>query len=283
MAPQRFASIQRRVLILDGILRANVPNTLEELAERLGVTVRTVCRDLMHMKEALHLPVLHQRGHGYRYAHWVPPLEDPAAIPGRRPEPPRPLASDSLRRLLETLHQALVERRAVELERSGGSGREPFHPHFLSRFRGEWTLFGWNPAGCHPASYPLAVLREVHPRGDFFVLPPGEPAVRPRGGWVPPGRAFAVGIRFSVRLPWALDLRICEDQEMETRAGWTAYRFRTDNLEAVRSFLALCPREGIAMEEPAFFRSLLREHLLGANPATGRFPRSPGPGNRIGP
>ncbi|MGC8762343.1 MAG: helix-turn-helix transcriptional regulator [Acidobacteriota bacterium] len=283
MAPQRFAKVQRRVLILDEILRADRPNSLKELADRLGVTIRTVCRDLAHMKEVLHLPVQYQRGHGYRYAHWVPPLADPSAFAGKRWDSPRPLGSDSLRRLLETLHGALVERRAVDFQRSGEREWEPFHPHFLSRFRGEWTLFGWNPAGRHPASHPLALLQAVRLREKTFVLPQAEPAVRTRGGWVAPGRSYGVGIRFSSHMPWALDLRICEDQEKETQVGWTAYRFRTDSLEAVRNFLALCPREGVAVEEPSLFRSLLREHLLGYTPPRDHFPRCQGPGIGKGP
>lgn len=283
MAPRGSENKQRRLLLLDGILRADAPNSLEKLAERLGVTVRTVCRDLDHMKEVLHLPVHHQRGHGYRYAGWVPPFESPAPFPSKPLEPSRPLPPESLRRLLETLHNALVERRAVDLERFGGPEREPFHPHFLSRFRGEWTLFGWTPGGLHPASYPLSSLREVRLRSESFVLSAAEPAVRSRGGWVPPGRTFGVGICFASRLPWAMDLRICEEQVEEVQAGWTAYRFRTDDLESLRRLLALCPRGGISVEEPSFFRSLLREHLLGACPPTGRFPTFPSPGTGKGP
>lgn len=263
MAPERYLATRKRVQAIDGMLRAGGKNTLESMAHRLSVTVRTLCRDLRYMKDDLKLPVAHDRLHGYHYAHPVPLLDlfEEAREPLRMAAgllPPR----EGLKQDMEVLHEALYGGKAVTLSLGEEGESFPFHPYFLSRFGGEWVLFGFRPDTASLANLPLASLAQIRSREETFPPPaPGERLIRQAGGWIRKGQGFRVSLRFSAGKPWARGLFLTEDQEVRESGGETRIRFTTDSMEDVRRFLHLAG-DGVSAEEPSLLRSLLRDHLL---------------------
>jgi len=263
VAPERNLATRKRVQAIDGMLRAGGRNTLESMSDRLSVTVRTLCRDLKFMKDELKLPLAHDRARGYHYAHAVPLLDllEEAREPLQLPEgflPPR----EGLRQDLEVVHEALYGGKALTLTLREEGEAFPFHPYFLSRFRGEWVLFGVRPDSHSLANVPLAALSEIRPgEGRFSPPTAGGSAIRQAGGWIRKGRSFRVSLRFGAGSTWARKLFLTEDQEVREIGGETRVRFTTDSMEDVRRFLHLAG-DGVSAEEPSLLRSLLRTHLL---------------------
>jgi predicted DNA-binding transcriptional regulator YafY len=267
VATERNLATRRRVQAIDGMLRSGKKNSLESMAEALSVTVRTLCRDLRFMKDDLKLPVSHERNRGYFYAQPVPYLDfleaDPEPV--RVPEGFRPVR-EGLREDLEVVHDALCEGKALTLTHPDEEEPFPFHPYFLSRFRGEWVLFGYRPCTGALANLPLSSLREIR-SGEGRFPPPelGEGRIRQAGGWIRKGSGFRVGLRFHHRNAWARHLLLTEDQEVREEDGEVRVRFTTHCMEDVTRFLRLAG-DGVAVEEPSLLRSLLRAHLLHRGP-----------------
>ncbi len=264
MAPERNLATRKRVQAIDGMLRSGGKNTLESMADRLSVTIRTLCRDLKFMKDELKFPLAHDRLRGYHYAHPVPPPDffEEAREPLHMPEgflSPR----EGLRKDLEIVHEALYGGQALILTLREGDEAFSFHPYFLSRFRGEWVLFGFRPDTHSLANVPWVALAEIRPGEDRFPPPDtGGSAIRQGGGWIRKGRIFRVSLRFGAGNTWARKLLLTEDQEVsEIGGGGTCIRFTTDSMEDVRRFLNLAG-DGVSVEEPSLLRSLLRAHLL---------------------
>ena len=263
VAPERNLATRKRVQAIDGMLRAGGRNTLESMSDRLSVTVRTLCRDLKFMKDEVKLPLAHDRARGYHYAHAVPLLDllEEAREPLQLPEGFLP-QREGLRQDLEVVHEALYGGKALTITLREEGEAFPFHPYFLSRFRGDWVLFGFRPDSKSLANFPLAFLSEVRPGEDRFPLPDtGGSPVRQAGGWIRKGRSFRVSLRFRAADARARDLFLTEDQEVREIGGETRIRFTTDSMEDVRRFLYLAG-DGVSAEEPSLLRSLLRAHLL---------------------
>ncbi len=267
MAPVKFKSVQKRTFKMDRLLRSETPNTLASLAEAMGVTQRTVCRDLAYMKEELGLPIEHAYGRGYYYALPVPPLEDVEQIDPRSTPPP-PALRKSARATAETLekiHSALYGQRkiSVSVSRQGeDNGTWVLHPHFLSRIASRLILFAYRPERRELVNIHVEQLKGVTVLPDKFLDPPlSDVKVKEGEGWIRSGSLYKVSLRFASSLAWARDLQLADGQVLEVSGPHTTIRFRTDDLEAVRR-LVFFLGDSVMVEEPAILRSLLRFHLL---------------------
>ncbi len=208
MAPVKFKSVQKRTLKMDRLLRSDGPNTLASLAEAMGVTQRTVCRDLAYMKEELGLPVEHVYGRGYYYALPVPPLEDMQGLDPRNapPPPPQRLSARTTAETLEKIHSALYGQKkiSVTLTREGESdGAWVLHPHFLSRVASRLILFAYRPDRRELVNIPVEQLEGVTVLPDKFLDPPlSEAKVKEGEGWIRSGSLYKVSLRFASSLAW---------------------------------------------------------------------------------
>ncbi len=267
MAPVKFKSIQKRTLKMDRLLRSEAPNTLASLAESMGVTQRTVCRDLAYMKEELGLPIEHAYGRGYYYALPVPPLEDLEGLDPRGAPPPPPVRRNArpTAETLEKIHSALYGQKKISasVTRKGeDEGTRVLHPHFLSRVASRLILFAYRPDRRELVNIPVEHLEGVTVLPDKFLDPPlSEVKVKEGEGWIRSGSLYKVSLRFASSLAWARELQLADGQMLEVSGPYTTIRFRTDDLEAVRR-LVFFLGDSVMVEEPAILRSLLRFHLL---------------------
>jgi len=267
MAPIKNKSAQKRASTIDRLLRSDTPNTLASLAEALGVTQRTVCRDLSYMKEEMGLPIEHSYGRGYHYALPVAPLEDLEDRPPRSTPPKRPLrrSSRDTVAILEKIHAALYGQKKITVTIAGEGGEDAswvLHPHFLSRVASRLTLFAYRPDRRELVNIPVQSLSKVAVLADRFLDPPlSEIKVKEGEGWIKSGSLYKVSLRFPSSPAWARNLQMADGQVVETTASHITIRFRTDDLEAVRR-LVFFLGDTVTVEEPAILRSLLRFHLL---------------------
>lgn len=267
MAPVKYQSVQKRAGKMDRLLRSNTPNSLASLAEALGVTQRTVCRDLSYMKEKMGLPIEHSYGRGYHYALPVPPLENMENRDPRSAPPKRPMrrSSRETAEILEKIHSALYGQKkiTVTVDGEGGKGASwVLHPHFLSRVESRLTLFAYRPDRRELVNIPVQNLSKVAVLPGRFLDPPlSEIKVKEGEGWIKSGSLYKVSLRFPSSPAWPRDLQMADGQVVETTASHITIRFRTDDLEAVRR-LVFFLGDTVTVEEPAILRSLLRFHLL---------------------
>lgn len=254
MASSRSQAVLERVTRIDQLLRSGRAETLSILSKTLGVTERTVCRDLDFMKKDLGLPVSHSLQKGYFYASPVPPLErwEVQLVAGMSADGPIEDRIDPIRRILEVLHEALYSRRKIELQttepdRDGASF--PFLPYFISRIAGELFLFGYRPDTAALLNLRLRVISGVEPLEETFSMcPAGEAKIRENQGWIAPGDAYSVRLRFAPGASWARDLMFTESQVVVDEGGATLIQVRTSDLEGVHRIAAFLG-ECVSLEE----------------------------------
>jgi len=255
---------QLRIGTIDRILRTRRAVTLGELAEELGVSQRSVCRYLAHMRRDLHLPVAHSPQHHYHYASDMagkPPGGEETNTPAR----PSPVASGTMAAavsVLERVHEALYTRRKLVVTGPGiGSPAYIAHPYFLSRVAGELYLFGGRPCQRALVNIPLAQILMAEVLDETFDddLAEGR-KLRHGQGWLPSGSRHAVSLRFPTWAAWASQLKICLRQRLEGSGHYITIRFLADDLEEVRRFV-LALGETVTVLEPAVLRSQLRAYL----------------------
>ncbi len=261
MPPIRFKATRRRVAIIDAVLRSEGKHTLESISGRLGVTVRTTCRDLAFMKQKMGLPVAHDPQRGYYYALPVAPIDQPSrtmSSPLKTGPASGGLPMDVVRRNLEVIHEALYEgRRLILTQGSGDEVTEEFgvRPFFLSRLKGDLYLFAARIESDVLVNLPISTIRRAeagtHLEGPS---PFGADKVRAAGGWVRSGIRYRVSLRFKRQPDWVRDLQICEDQRVESTPRGLFVRFDTDDLENVRALVRLLGR-WVKVEEPSALRS----------------------------
>ncbi len=268
MAPVKNKAAIDRVRRIDELLRRKGEKvTLVRLAEALGVTSRTVCRDLDFMKRELGLPLAHTPRRAYHYAIPVPPLDtsDPMRMAMAKPAVPTTGALKR-RQAIEAIHQALYSSRKLQVRLTEEAGEDPgpfvLHPFFLSKVAGEWVLFALRAQDRALVNIPARNCGEVKLLDETFAdCPPGPAKMRGTQGWLSRGKLFSVTLRFADWARWSERLMLMPGQEMWVRDGQVRIRFRTDDLEEVRR-LVLFMGEGVTVEEPAVLRSILRFHLL---------------------
>jgi predicted DNA-binding transcriptional regulator YafY len=257
-----------RVRRIDELLRRQGEKvTLIRLAEVLGVTPRTVCRDLDFMKRELGLPLAHTPRRAYHYAIPVPPLDSSAAMQIAGAKSTLPTSGALKRRqAIEAIHQALYSNRKLQVLLTAEAGEDsgPFvlHPFFLSKVAGEWVLFAFREQDRALVNIPARHCGEVKLLDETFADCPAGPAkMRGTQGWLSGGKLFSVTLRFAHWARWAERLILAPGQTMWVEEGEVRIRFRTDDLEQVRR-LVLFMGDGVTVEEPAVLRSILRFHLL---------------------
>jgi len=257
-----------RVRRIDELLRRQGEKvTLIRLAEVLGVTPRTVCRDLDFMKRELGLPLAHTPRRAYHYAIPVPPLDSSAAMQIAGAKSTLPTSGALKRRqAIEAIHQALYSNRKLQVLLTAEAGEDsgPFvlHPFFLSKVAGEWVLFAFREQDRALVNIPARHCGEVKLLDETFADCPAGPAkMRGTQGWLSSGKLFSVTLRFAHWARWAERLMLAPGQTMWVEEGEVRIRFRTDDLEQVRR-LVLFMGDGVTVEEPAVLRSILRFHLL---------------------
>lgn len=255
---------QLKIGTIDRILRTRRSVTLAELAEELGVSQRSVCRFLAHMRRDLHLPVTRSPQHHYHYA------SDIASNQPSEPEPmatahPSPWAFGTMAasvRVLERVHEALYTRR--KLVAAGPNIESPayvLHPYFLSRVAGELYLFGGRPCQKALVNIPLGQILMAEVLNETFddELAEGR-KLRQSQGWIPGGSRHAVSLRFPTWAMWASQLKICLRQRLEGSGHHITIRFLADDMDEVRRFV-LALGETVTVLEPAVLRSQLRAYL----------------------
>ncbi len=261
MPPIRYKATRRRVAIIDAMLRSEGRHTLEAIAGRLGVTVRTTCRDLAFMKQKMGLPIAHDQRKGYYYAFPVAPVGQTSGAlspPLKAARAPGGVPMDAVRRNLQVIHEALYEGRRLILSREHGDEAKEeciVRPFFLSRLKGDLYLF----AACLDSDALVNLPISSISRGEAGARtegssPFGPDRVRPAGGWVRSGSRYRVSLRFKRQADWVRELQICEDQKMESTARGLVVRFETDDLEGVRTLVRLLGH-WVRVEEPAVLRS----------------------------
>ena len=250
---------------MDQLIRSGEVLALGELAKELGVTERTLYRDLAHMKNRLGLPIARHPALGYRYTRPVPPLDSREAVAGpnsagKGPQAGRPTR---LRRLLETLHQALYEHRTVWIafvDRPEADAGFLLNPLFLSRIRGEVALFGVRPSDGALLNVPTRRLECVRPTLETFEEPiPSGAKVRESDGWVAAGSRHQVRLRFPAAQEWARDLLVTESQSVEETPEELVLSFRTDDLAGAKLLVCLLGRSVQVEGPPALLALLNRE------------------------
>ncbi len=261
MPPIRFKATRRRVAVIDTMLRSEGKHTLDAIARRLNVTVRTICRDLAYMKQKMGLPIAHDPKKGYYYAFPVAPvgqLSGAPAHPLRAASASAGVSMDVIRTNLEAIHDALYQGRRLIL--TLGRGEEPkeefgVRPFFLSRLRGDLYLFAARLDSDALINLPIPAISRVEAGPDLEGPSPfGPDKVRPAGGWIRSGIRYRVKLRFKRQAEWARDLQICEDQKLESTPHGLVLRFETDDLDGVRTLVRLLGH-WVKVEEPAALRS----------------------------
>jgi len=258
MSPMRSSRIDDRVALIDRLLRGQERVTLARLTRELGVTERTVCRDLEFMKERLGLPVQHSAARGYHYARPVPLLVAREAVAGPISRSKPPTRDGRLRRLLETIHEALYAQHEIWIETMEGPGPlKPFvlQPFFLSRVLGDLLLFGCRPEDGRLFNLSLRLLEDVRPTGNRFEASLAEgPKVRESEGWGGKGEASEVELFFPPEAHWASSLFFAQNQTGEQTTDGHTVRFRTGDLERVRDLACVLGdrvRVAVRSGEPA--------------------------------
>jgi hypothetical protein len=240
MRPSRTAD---RVALIDRLLRGKERVTLALLIDKLGVTERTVCRDLEYMKQKLGLPVSHTVERGYCYSRQVPDLAEPEPVAGPATAPSLPVRRGRSRRILGTIHEALYGRKQVWIEGAeptGSTGPFAFHPFFLSKVLGEFLLFGYRPSDGVLMNLPLRYLEDVRLTPQTFESGLAEgPKVRESEGWAGKGATHEVRLLFLPEATWAQDLFFAQGQVVEKASSGLAVRFRTDDLARVDRLAAV--------------------------------------------
>jgi biotin operon repressor len=261
----RNDALRHRIAIIDELIRTGRGRTLAALAQELGVTERTVCRDLDHMKEDLGLPIIHKSGLGYAYSapfpEWL--VSNTREAPSMVEKPFSSADADRLRCNLEKIHGALYSKQKLLLRQQTknglpSSGFLVVHPYFLAKRVGELLLFGYRPEGGALFNEPIRLYPEVLVLPDTFEESPvvgGRISSWPF--WLPGGQGHLVRLRFAAWAHWAADLHLADGQVMERRRGQTRVTFRTDNLQAVCRLVAFLGRP-VRVEEPLLLRSMVR-------------------------
>ncbi len=273
MPPVRFKATRKRVSIIDALLRAEGPHTLDSISKKLGVTVRTVCRDLAFMKQKMGLPIAHDQNRGYFYALPVAPVSLTPDIACRfyaTGPASRTLSMEAVRRNLEIVHDALYESRTLTVSLLGACDTMvacTIRPYFLSRLRGDLYLFASRTDSDALMNIPVSEISRAEPGPEMQEPSPfGEERVRSSGGWIRAGTRHPVSIRFKETTDWAADLQMCEEQEVERSSRGLVFHFRADDLEEVRTLVRLLgPR--VKVEEP----QRLRPRETGAGAMAGVF------------
>lgn len=246
MPPVRFKATRKRVSVIDAILRSEGRHTLDSLSKTLGVTVRTVCRDLAFMKQKMGLPVAHDQTQGYFYALPVAPVNlasNLAARPFAAGPATRVLSLEAVRHNLEIVHDALYKNRTlfVRLLRNDGIKIDyPIRPYFLSRMRGDLYLFAGRTDSHALLNVPVSTILRVEQGPEMDEPSPfGAEKVRSSGGWVRSGTRHTVRLRFKKHEDWASQLQICEDQKVEMSNRGLVFQFGTDDFDDVRRLVRL--------------------------------------------
>lgn len=247
---------------MDQLFRSGEALTLARLAAELGVTERTLYRDLAHMKNKLGRPIERHPVNGYRYTRPVPPLEAGEAVSGPEgssnahaaPKPSR------LRLFLEIIHRALYEGRSLWVTCAGraeAGGEFCLDPLYLSRIQGEVVLFGVRPSDEALLNLPVRCLEGVRAaESTFGERMPGGARVRVSEGWLPSGVAHEIRLLFPAGVEWARALLVTGDQAEEDGPRGHQIRFRTGDLErAARFILELGP--SVRVEGPPALLALL--------------------------
>jgi biotin operon repressor len=228
---------------MDQLLREGEALTLERLAAELGVTERTVYRDLAHLKNRLGRPIVRHPENGYRYTRPVPPLETREAVTGpdgsgnshTSGKPSR------LRLLVETVHRAVYESRSLWVTCAGRpetSGEFCLDPLYLSRIRGEVVLFSRRRSDGALLNLPLRCLEGARAADSV----PGEvplegDKVRVSEGWLPSGGPHEIRLMFPRGVEWCRALLVTGDQSEEDGPRGHRICFRTRDLERAARFI----------------------------------------------
>ena len=266
MAPERSRSTRRRVYKIDRILREEPSPTLEGLARLLGVTVRTICRDLDFMRRTLGLTILHSRKRGFHYPDPPPPILEPPENP-KEGRVPAPGSTDPRHReALEVVHRALYECRSIRLSArwpDGERGEAPLRPFFLSRITGRWWLFGKRTDTGVLVNLPLDAVESAAPAGDITLPSPFPgPKVREEALWTdqrPP--RFTVSLKAPAACSWLGHCLLGENQSVGTDpSGSIVVRFETGDLDSVMRLIVLLGG-GVRLESEGMAHWGLRKYL----------------------
>lgn len=258
----RSSRLSDRVALIDKLIRGERRVTLSLLARELGVAERTVCRDLESMRERLGLPLAHTPERGYHYTRPVPPSATRETVVGPTPGVKPRVRAGQLRRVLETIHEALYSGNQILIESFECPGSaEPFIfcPLFLSKFLGDLVLFGYRLADGVLLNLSVRLIENVRLTPQTFESPLGKgPKVRESEGWAGKGAGHEVRLRFSPETWWAESLCFAERQTLERSPSGLSIRFSTDDLGQVRKVI-LFLGDKVSLEAPLILMSLLGE------------------------
>jgi biotin operon repressor len=271
---RRHYTLGRRVALIDERIRAGGGWTLAQLARELGVTERTVCRDLVHMRQELGLPIIHRPGLGYSYSAPFPEWRPEAkTAPPTVEAPSQPMNAARLRTNLEAIHGALYAKRRLLLrEQARGDlvpvQPYPLHPFFLARRAGDLLLFGFRPDAGALINRSIRCFQEVVILPDTFDESPVTGSeVRWAPYWLPAGSSHLVCLRFAPGAEWAEDLQLADGQVLQRRKNQVQIDFQTDDLEAVRRLVSFLGR-AVKVEAPLRLRAMLKSPVRLNTPAS---------------
>jgi predicted DNA-binding transcriptional regulator YafY len=260
MPPVRFKATRKRVAVIDVLLRAEGRHTLDSISKKLGVTVRTVCRDLAFMKQRMGLPIAHDQDRGYYYALPVAPVDFAADVtcrPYALSPASKTFSMEAVRRNLEIVHHALYEGRTLTVSLLGPRDTmvaRNIRPYFFSRLRGDLYLFASRTDSDALMNIPVSTISRAEPGPEMQEPSPfGDERVRSSGGWIRSGTRHHVTIRFKKTEDWVADLQMCEEQKVERSGRGFVFHFKADDLEEVRTVVRLLGTR-VMVEEPRRLR-----------------------------
>jgi biotin operon repressor len=255
-------NLRDRLGRMDQLFRSGEALTLARLAEELGVTERTLYRDLAYMKNKLGRPIERHPANGYRYTRPVPPLESGEAVSGPEGTGNAHSAAkpNRLRLWLEILHRALYEGGSLWVTCSGraeAGGEFCLNPLYLSRTQGEVVLFGVRPSDGALLNLPVACLEGVRAAESASSerVPVGA-KIRASDGWLPSGGPHEIRLLFPAGIEWARALLVTGDQRVEDGSRGHQIRFRTGDLERAARFIRMLG-PSVRVEGPPALLALL--------------------------
>jgi predicted DNA-binding transcriptional regulator YafY len=153
-----------RLLRLLRLLQTPDDWTSPQLAEKLGVTTRTIRKDIERLRRLGYIHAIPGTAGGYRV--------DPRAsvpVPGSLPVPGSAPALDAA--VLTTIATACRDREQLRFDYTGQDGTSSYRivePYRLARARSHWYLYGWDTGRRDWRTFRADRIRPRSPNGPQF-------------------------------------------------------------------------------------------------------------------